>query len=342
MISTKVMTVNFITSFNGGICSSSCVSYFKRLTVFIALNLIASSSFASKVTAIADGDWNDNTTWDDTHPGCYDSICIPVGIIVTITANEDLEACSAILIFIEGRLEFQTGKRLKLPCGDSGLIIEAGGSVGVGGGGGASTTISICGDEIWNAGMGDLSGPVLLPIELCCFKAELLDRKGHLTWETKSEIDSYGFDVQRSADGVNWETIGFLAGAGSSTATVYYEFYDENPLLGFNYYRLIHSDFDRGQEIFDPILLINGEPDLIKEMFVFPNPLVGDQLTVYVENIVKEKIEFSLYALDGELVMSETVPVFYGEYCIITIPFGLTNGVYFIHIGELTERLVVL
>ena len=41
-------------------------------------------SLASKLTAVATGDWDDNTTWDGVHPGCYDSICIPVGIVVTI------------------------------------------------------------------------------------------------------------------------------------------------------------------------------------------------------------------------------------------------------------------
>tara|TARA_B110000046_G_scaffold138263_1_gene144652 strand:- start:332 stop:544 length:213 start_codon:yes stop_codon:yes gene_type:complete len=68
-------------------------------------------SLASKLTAVATGDWDDNTTWDGVHPGCYDSICIPVGIVVTIRIQEDLEGCSAVLIFIGGSWRFKPEKK---------------------------------------------------------------------------------------------------------------------------------------------------------------------------------------------------------------------------------------
>ena len=79
----------------------------------LVLCLIVMPSLASKLTAVATGDWDDNTTWDGVHPGCYDSICIPVGIVVTIRTQEDLDGCSAVLIFIEGRVGVSSRKKNK-------------------------------------------------------------------------------------------------------------------------------------------------------------------------------------------------------------------------------------
>lgn len=58
-----------------------------RHLLFLFFLLFAFGSQASIITAVADGDWNDNSTWDNTHPGCYDSIVIPEGITVTIKST---------------------------------------------------------------------------------------------------------------------------------------------------------------------------------------------------------------------------------------------------------------
>lgn len=80
--------------------------------VFVFLGLFFTfTAEASKLTAIIDGDWDVDATWDSTAPGCYDTIVIPDGITVTITTQEDYESCDQMIIIIEGTLEFQSEKK---------------------------------------------------------------------------------------------------------------------------------------------------------------------------------------------------------------------------------------
>ncbi|HWK06072.1 MAG TPA: kelch repeat-containing protein [Puia sp.] len=63
-----------------------------------------------------------------------------------------------------------------------------------------------------------------------------------LQWQTAEEQHNWYFTIQRSAEGRTWQNIGTVAGAGSSTAANSYQFTDEQPLSGLNYYRLQLND----------------------------------------------------------------------------------------------------
>ena len=64
-----------------------------------------------------------------------------------------------------------------------------------------------------------------------------------LDWSTAWEQDNSHFEVQRSADGRDFEAIGFVGGANDSAETLYYQFVDHDPLMGRNFYRLKQQDF---------------------------------------------------------------------------------------------------
>jgi hypothetical protein len=85
-----------------------------------------------------------------------------------------------------------------------------------------------------------------LPVELISFKGS---RSGEgsavLKWSTASEINNDFFTIERSADAVNWETVGAVAGAGNSTEQINYEFTDFSCPNGATYYRLKQTDFDK-------------------------------------------------------------------------------------------------
>jgi hypothetical protein len=78
-----------------------------------------------------------------------------------------------------------------------------------------------------------------------------------LNWSTASENNNHLFNVQRSADGITWETISTIVGAGNSTQTMYYTEIDENPLQTIAYYRLQQVDFD-GVYSYSPIIAIGA------------------------------------------------------------------------------------
>ncbi len=83
-----------------------------------------------------------------------------------------------------------------------------------------------------------------LPVELLEFSAKLSGKSARLYWVTGSENDCAHFAVQRSNDGFVWKNIGEIPCRGNHTAgETAYEFLDENPYKGLNYYRLDQQDY---------------------------------------------------------------------------------------------------
>lgn len=85
---------------------------------------------------------------------------------------------------------------------------------------------------------------ILLPIELASWDAKNMGTYVQLLWSTESETNNHFFDIERSADGIIWETISTIVGSGNSTQTMYYTEIDEQPLQGISYYRLQQVDFN--------------------------------------------------------------------------------------------------
>jgi hypothetical protein len=82
------------------------------------------------------------------------------------------------------------------------------------------------------------------PVELTYFKGKSIDEGIQLDWQTASEVDNDHFIVERSQDGVYFESRGKVNGKGTVDFTHNYSFLDERPTSGNNYYRLRQVDID--------------------------------------------------------------------------------------------------
>ncbi len=91
-----------------------------------------------------------------------------------------------------------------------------------------------------------------LPVELTNFTAYVVnEKKVQCNWTTTSEINNDHFTIQRTVDGIHYEDLGKIAGAGNSNSYRNYVFYDDAPLYGVSYYRLKQTDFNGQSEIFN-------------------------------------------------------------------------------------------
>jgi N-acetylneuraminic acid mutarotase len=96
----------------------------------------------------------------------------------------------------------------------------------------------------------------VLAINWLDFTVTPLGKHTLLQWQTTEEQNNWYFTVQRSADGRNWQNIGTVPGAGSSTATNTYDFTDNQPITGINYYRLKLDDAS-GEAQYSKVISIN-------------------------------------------------------------------------------------
>lgn len=130
-----------------------------------------------------------------------------------------------------------------------------------------------------------------LPVELLYFTGEAQDEDVLLEWETASEINNSHFEVERSTDGLEFIQIGKVEGAETTVEQQYYNFVDESPFVGKNYYRLRQEDFDGAFEYTNVVVVvfdknnINFTNNATVQIALFPNP------TMTILNIKTEQLK---------------------------------------------------
>lgn len=163
-----------------------------------------------------------------------------------------------------------------------------------------------------------------LPIELLTFTGRNTNKGNLLEWVTATELDNDYFTLERSRDGIHFEPIAVIDGAGTSMSPSYYEFTDKFAKTGYNYYRLKQTDFD-GHFTYSKIILIRTE-EKTAPFGIYPNPNRGNFIVRF-----DEQGSFRIVLMDatGRIVHSE-----YAEGVSdyeITLP-GIASGFYTIRI----------
>jgi hypothetical protein len=117
-----------------------------------------------------------------------------------------------------------------------------------------------------------------LPVELTSFTASIIGSKVKLNWQTATEVNNYGFDVERQAHTstslsvTEWEKIGFVNGNGNSSSPKSYSFIDDKALSGKYSYRLKQIDNDGQFEYSKNIEVDLGTPKTFELNQNYPNP----------------------------------------------------------------------
>ncbi len=155
--------------------------------------------------------------------------------------------------------------------------------------------------EHWLHGNNGNNSP--LPVKLISFTAtpnqvlEVVETE----WVTSLEIDNDYFAVERSEDGINFNEVGRLAGAGNYTGTLDYRFTDVKPFQGLSYYRLKQVDFDGDFDYSQIVAVTLGSQTSYQ---LYPNPS-SSEVNVAVSN-PSDEIKLSVYDLNGREVFGRT------------------------------------
>lgn len=110
-----------------------------------------------------------------------------------------------------------------------------------------------------------------VPVELTAFNATTKDNIVNLAWKTATEVDNYGFEIERKKN--EWQKIGFMPGHGNSNSPKEYTFKDTVQQPGKYTYRLKQLDND-GDIVYSPEVNVDLS-NIIKDYFLeqnYPNP----------------------------------------------------------------------
>ena len=148
--------------------------------------------------------------------------------------------------------------------------------------------------------LASISSSNPLPIELLSFTAIYNGKNAvDLNWQTATETDNNFFTIERSANGLDFEEVAEINGAGNSTHILNYSTKDNSPLAGISYYRLKQTDYN-GKYEYSQIVSINTF-DGFKVENVFPNP-ANDKLTIEFNNQAAESIQIMIIDCVGQQI----------------------------------------
>jgi hypothetical protein len=117
--------------------------------------------------------------------------------------------------------------------------------------------------------LGAYESTTPLPVRLISFSGKLLEKEIALQWYTAIEENADQFEIQRSVDAKNFQTLGVVKSKGSGANT--YEWFDHSPIPGENFYRLKMLDHDESYS-FSRMIMIRAGSVSPESLFVFPNP----------------------------------------------------------------------
>jgi endonuclease/exonuclease/phosphatase family metal-dependent hydrolase len=181
-----------------------------------------------------------------------------------------------------------------------------------------------------------------LPVELLFFDAYPENRAVILNWETASEANNDYYNIERSSDGITFNSITRVIGAGNSSDHNQYRFIDEKPLGGLSYYRLKQVDYN-GIFSYSKIESVQFNKSTDLNIFSIQDPNYA--ATLIVENAENSDLTLCVTDMSGKIIYSENMFNVDGQFSVRIEKSRLSPGIYIFHVynkhKKATEKVVV-
>jgi hypothetical protein len=188
---------------------------------------------------------------------------------------------------------------------------------------------------------------VPLPVELADFTAAVDGTTAQLQWETLSETNNAGFEVQHAAGDGNFQAQGFVEGRGTTDTPQQYNFLIDGLEPGTHQFRLKQVDLDGTSQLSEARVVEVGLSEAVVMETVAPNP-VHNQGTLRFAMQKAEPVTVSVYNVLGQRVQTlfDGTPS-PGQLYEVTIDAStLSSGTYFVRIEgdsiQKTRRVAVV
>src|ERR1051326_285604 len=311
---------------------------YSLLVVIFAVHFTMATPAINSVQA--SGYWKNPSTWSlGRLPINGDTVVIVAGKTVMI---DDIENLSNQFLYVKiyGVLIFSSGK-LWINNGSS-VFIFSGGQIASTGS--PSETLRIGGVTKYVGTDGTLSGPVfanqttsaspvgfisgmLLPVKFVSFSLARQNNNILVQWEAVEEMNSAYYEIQRSDNGRDWNTISNVGAAGN-TSNHFYSYTDGAASNNLLYYRIRQVDID-GSSDMTPVRSIKNENGY-NEIRV----TASSRSSIYLNfsEQVKGSVVVRVTSSSGQLVNQKTFDHPVGQ---VQLPnYNVDNGVYVVTIAD--------
>ena len=171
----------------------------------------------------------------------------------------------------------------------------------------------------------NINPEIVLATQLTEFSGMTVGNSIKLIWNVTSDQNINKYLVQKSADGINFDSLGFVLSNHANRLSTYY-YNDNAPFDNFNFYRLkIYNDDNSAT--FSGIIKINIIDDN-KKIFVYPNPVDND-LIINLNGAEAGQYILTIINDEGEKVISVPVICNTINSTINTqLPVSMPSGIY--------------
>jgi hypothetical protein len=197
-------------------------------------------------------------------------------------------------------------------------------------------------------------GGTPLPVELTSFVVTSSNSTATLAWKTATEVNNYGFEIERRQTAqrvelsTDWAKVGFVAGAGTSNSPRNYSYTDNNLSPGSYAYRLKQVDnngaFSYGGSV---EVEIGSAPQVFALLQNYPNPFNPSTRIQY--SLEKAgMVSLKVYNMLGQEVATlfDQVAEPARRYRVVFDGSKLTSGVYVVRLQTgkeyLSQRMMLL
>lgn len=151
-------------------------------------------------------------------------------------------------------------------------------------------------------------------------------------------LNNYPFEVERSADGMNFNSLGFVSSPyNTSSIDVEYRFIDKHPNNGVNFYRLKQVK-SSGNIFYSNIVALKFENPVITILSINPNP-VSTTVNIICNSQEATPVSVKFYSGGGRIVKEISTRFTKGSNTVSEDVSILPTGVYFIVLSRPNERL---
>jgi hypothetical protein len=173
----------------------------------------------------------------------------------------------------------------------------------------------------------------ILPITLLEFNGEIIQEGIKTHWITAQEQNNDYFQLKRSSDLINWQIIATIDGAGNSNTQREYEYIDNGPSLGMNYYELDQIDYDGQRKTSERISFDIKYED---SFLLYPNPVSNE--VIHIRGPLEFLKSIQVNTIEGKFAQA----LEYNKLGEITGAEKLQRGVYIVKITRTDNKEIFI
>jgi hypothetical protein len=147
------------------------------------------------------------------------------------------------------------------------------------------------------------------------------------------------YEVERSADGRSYTTVGSLPALYNNTRDGDYGFFDASPLPGISYYRIKNNDLD-GKSAYSIVIRVNRNKS-IQGLTLYPNPVLNRIVSLQGSDLGRGIYKISIFGSNGQEIFKQQIKHNGGTISqTIELPSTISKGIYMFTVKDENGNII--